>query len=184
MCIWNLTLNDLNHLLRPSYVISVSNIHVLVTAGQTANRKLTWWSHLIGQLVGALLHVWQLIAHVRIFCHGCWVWGRRSSKRDEKILIRGWAGSRRRQEAISTDFRFFMLKVTVNSKLMEGILIWWEIWTETRGSWKLTAGFCHKWTKWGASGWLLFAEHQTEWGSGGLVHLSLRGERVSLWCPP
>lgn len=37
--------------------------------------------YFIGQLVGTLLHVRELIAHVCVICHGCWeVW----------ILQRGW----------------------------------------------------------------------------------------------
>lgn len=39
----------------------------------TASQLESVWrcSHLVGQLVGALLHVRQLVAHVRIICHGC-----------------------------------------------------------------------------------------------------------------
>lgn len=29
--------------------------------------------YLIGQLVSTLLHVRELIAHVCVICHGCWV---------------------------------------------------------------------------------------------------------------
>jgi hypothetical protein len=34
------------------------------------------WScaaHLISKLVGALLHIRQLVTHVQVFSHGCWL---------------------------------------------------------------------------------------------------------------
>jgi hypothetical protein len=32
-------------------------------------------AHLISKLVGALLHIRQLIAHVQVFSHGYWLYG-------------------------------------------------------------------------------------------------------------
>lgn len=46
-------------------------------------------SHLIGELVGTLLHVRQLVAHVRIICHGCWVWGVESVSNGEEKILKG-----------------------------------------------------------------------------------------------
>lgn len=59
-----------------------------MNAGNHKSAKCVCCSHLIGQLVSALLHVWQLIAHVCVICHGCWMWGvEKVSNREEKILV-------------------------------------------------------------------------------------------------
>jgi len=47
--------------------------------------------HLIGQLVCTLLHVRELITHIRIICHGCWVcWVELVSNWEEWVLLEVW----------------------------------------------------------------------------------------------
>lgn len=76
--------------------------------------------HLIGQLVSALLHVWQLIAHVCVICHGCWMWGvEKVSNREKKILVGIRGGLEERQN---------MFKWIGGCCSTEAWIAWFDIW--------------------------------------------------------
>lgn len=51
---------------------------VCFTPTPTPSSQFSYWSHFISELVGTPLHFFQLIAHIRVFCHfSCGgVWGR------------------------------------------------------------------------------------------------------------